>query len=416
MKQNDYLNIDVNHNRYQPVVLLLIFIVGLFNSTPFIRYMGYNSINRIISVLFYLSLFFLCTVIILDFLYNRRKLYRNSFTWYWVILFISVSFKFALYFIQSPRSIFPGGSHFSNIVTHMTNLLLIWVLIINIKNIRSLKQVIWGFGLGALFSAFIPLVFFPEMIGSRTIHINNYVFTGGFWNSAVISYMSVGWLLVAIAILEKSKIKRWILLISFFLLLFAGLAGLSRATLLSLLTSVFVYLLTSRKFVRYLRTILISIVAIFLLSAFFQDVMENFGNRLDGGLNIREESRVEIWKDYIEDIPSYFIIGESEGNYKKYSATYQGPHSVILNWFVQFGILAVLGFLCLILGLFNATKVISKKYNKNVAPALYAWIIAYLSIAMINETGFDQLSVFGGMGIILAWGNIISSSYSDCKE
>src|SRR5690606_36677579 len=124
------------------------------------------------------------------------------------------------------------------------------------------------------------------------------------------------------------------------------------------------------------------------------------------------EPRIEIWRDYMEDITKYIFFGEIEGNYTIYSVTRQGPHSVLFNWLVQFGLLALIGFLFLIKGLFNSVKKIKNKFPIETSAAIYAWIAAYLAVAMINETGFEQLTIFAGFGIILGWGNI----YNDFKK
>lgn len=408
MIQNRIINTKNNNIGYQLIIVLLMFLVGLQNSGPYLSYMGYSTFNKIMLVGFYILLGFMFVITVLNFLYKKKGIiFTHASFQYWLLLVIAVAFKFVVLFTQSPFSFMPGGSNFSYFLTHISNLVLMIVVIKNVHNDVCLKNVIWSFGIGAAFSAIIPLLFFPEMIGSRISSINNFMFSGAFWNSAVISLMSVGWLLIALFVSEKSKLKKVFSLGIFLLLAFASLSGLSRATLLSIIISVLIYLLFSKNFVRYIKTIGIITLLIIISIIYFQDVISNFEKRLDGGINISEESRVEIWKDYIEDVPDYFLLGEVSGDYKKYSITRHGPHSVVLNWITQFGLLGLLGFIMLLLGILKSIKLIKIKLSTDVAATLYAWLAAYLSIAMVNETGFKELSLYGGMGIILAWGKIV---------
>lgn len=395
--------------KFHPPIAVLMFLVGILNSRPYLNYMGHNRLTILLLLVFYILLVLMFMYSVLDFLYKGKKLtFVHSTIPYWSLLAIAVVLKFYIIFIQSPGSVLPTGKNFTYFLTHLGNVMLVIVLITNIYDISHVRKGIWAFGIGASFSAIIPLLFFPEMIGSRLSLVDDYVFSGAFWNSAVISYMSVGWLLIALLVNEKSKIKRGLLLGIFIILILASLAGLSRATLLSVVVSVLVYLLFSKNLVRYIRTIIVLIFISIVITTLFQDVIDNFERRLDGGINISDESRVDIWKDYIKDIPDYFILGELENNYKKYSITEHGPHSVVLNWFTQFGILALVGFFVLLFGLLKYIRKIGKSHSKHVEAVLYAWLAAYLSIALMNETGFKELSIYGGIGIILAWGNIIN--------
>src|SRR5690606_5296745 len=114
--------------------------------------------------------------------------------------------------------------------------------------------------------------------------------------------------------------------------IFGGIAGLSRAILLSILISIMVYLFFSKKIKKYLKTIILGLIIFTVIIFFFPTVYSNFSERLDDGLNVEEEPRIEIWRDYMEDITEYIFFGEIEGNYTIYSVTRQGPHSVLFNW------------------------------------------------------------------------------------
>lgn len=401
-------NIGFFKNGYQPIVVLLMFLVGMLNSNPYFNFMGYNNLTKFLLFTFYVLIAFMFLITIFDYLYNKKKFSLTNSTFpYLVVLIFAIVLKYFVLFIQFPSSFLPGEVNSINLLTHISNLSLVIIIINNIYKVRYIKSAIWAFGIGASFSALIPFVFFPEMIGRRISLIDNFIFVGAFWNSAVISYMSVGWLLIALVTLEKSKLKRGMLIGIFTLLVLGSFAGLSRAALLSIVISVMVYLLLAKNLISYFKTFFLILLFLFIISIYFQDAIDNFEQRLDGGINLEEESRVIIWKDYLQNISDYFFLGEIEGNYRKYSTTGHSPHSVLLNWFTQFGIFALIGYLALLYGLFKSIKVIREKHSKHIGAILYAWLFAYLSIALVNETGFDQLSVYGGIGILFSWANIV---------
>lgn len=402
-----YSKIDskkINHG-YQKIIVILMLVLGLLNSSDYFNFMGVSILNKILSLLFYSLLSFMIFIIISSYLYKKKGSGVSSYP-YWLILFIAVILKSIILIIQNPMSILPGGSNFSLLITIMSCLLLLIVLTKSIHSIYYLRTTIWSLGIGASFSGIIPLFYYPEMIGFRDALVNGYHFGGGFWNSGVISYISVGWLLIALLAGEKSRIKKIFLVSMFVLLALAGLSGLSRATLVSLIISIVVYLIMSNKFTQYLKVLMLTSILLIISFFVFQEAIDNFGKRLDSGNGVTDEERVVIWKDYIEDMPDYFIIGETEGNHKKYSKTGSGTHSILLNWLTQYGILGLLGFSILLLGVLKSIKNIRLKESKQTAAALYAWLAAYLSVSMMNETGFKELTVFAGIGIILVWGNL----------
>lgn len=409
MIRNENINLNKDKNDYQKIVVFLVFMAGFLNSRQYITFIGLGWLSGLMLMLFYGLLAMLVIYFILNMIYNNN-LYI-SYLNYWGLLVGSVFIKYLILYLQFPNSFLSEGGLFSSLQVFLIGFTLMLILILGIKSIYYLKTSILFFGLGASFSAIIPLIFFPEMIGTRTTIVEEFNFTGSFWNSAVISYISVGWLLIAISTFESSKKKRYLQVGIFILLILASLAGLSRGTLISLILSLAVYLIISNGLVKYIKTLifitLISIVGI----VFFQDTIESFQQRLEGGINIEEESRTTIWMDYLEALPSYFLIGAPEGDYTKYSFTNQPPHNVLLNWLAQFGIIALIGFISLLTGFVRIINSVRKNISLHTGAALYAWLVSYLSIAMINETGFNNLTIFGAFGLVLAWGNIINKDF-----
>lgn len=393
-------------------IFLVVFLAGLMNSANFFIVIGLNDLNTITKICFYLLLASLFLILLINNLLTRNSFLPEAFP-YWSVLLCAVLLNYFILFIQNPSWIFPGGKYFSDFFHFILILTIMIVLAGVLRSYQAIKLAIWGLALGSSFSALIPFLFYPEMIGSRDIDFQGHHFSGGFWNSSVISYISVGWLAVSLSTLEKSKIKSFFLMSLFLIMAIGGIAGLSRATLLSVVISVCVYIFFAKKFKKYIKVILSGAIIVFFVISFFPDLFTNFSARLEGGIDIEEEGRTKIWLDYLQDLPSYFLFGAIDGDYTKYSIYGMGPHSTILNWITQFGILGLLGFVILILGLVSSIKKIKVQFSIETSSALLAWLAAYLSVALINETGFKQLTVFAAFGIIMAWGNLSKKLNND---
>lgn len=391
-----------NHYDYHISLFLLVFIAGLLNAQSYIVYMGFYRFNNMLVTSLYILLLIITIYFILSFLYKGNKISIYS-TRYWILLVVVVVFKYFILILNNP-SVFSNDSFYSTFVKFSANITIMLLLIIGLKGITNVKKAIILFGIAASFSAIIPLAFYPEYIGTRITTINGFKFTGAFWNASLISYISAGWLLFSISTFEKSKLKRNIYICLFLLLVLASLAGLSRASLLSLIMATLTYLIFSNKLSEYIRLLLVACAIGFILFIFFKEPIDNFQERLEREVNIEEEPRFSIWLDYLEDYQDFFLLGTMDGNHRKFSSTGQGPHSVLLNWLSQYGIFALMGYVFLILGLLQSIHIIGKHYGKQTSAALYAWLVSYLSVALINETGFSELTVFVAFGMLIAWG------------
>lgn len=396
---------------YSKVLIIMLFIIGVLNGKPYFDFMGYSFFPQSLMLVIYFTTIILLLLTVMNIMFKRKNYILSSK--YWVVLAFALLLKYFLLFVQFPASFLPGHENFYPMLTNLINVFVVFILVENIKTMRDLKLSIWALGIGAFLSALIPILLFPEYIGLRSSEINGFKISGGFWNQSVISYMSVGWLLLFISIYEKNKLYKVIAFFIFVILIISGMFGLSRALLLSVILSTFVYLIVSNNLRKYIKSIVVITIIAGIGLFLFNDVIDSFTDRVDGGVQIEEEARVDIWKDYIKNIPDYFLFGEIEGNYKKYSTSVKkfGPHSVILNWLVQFGTLGLFGFLFLMYGILKSVKNIYYFQSKEFGSVVIAWFVAYMSIAVINETGFDQLSVFAAIGIILAWGNIAKKQH-----
>lgn len=399
-------NLEKKYSSNSYMVLIILFLIGFLNGKPYFDFMGFSILPQFLMLFVFIITILYSLIIFLDILFKRKSHIFSSN--YWIILFLALFIKYFLLFVQFPGSFMPGGDNLYPMISMFINIFVIFILVESIKNMEALRLSIWSLGLGALLSTVIPILLFPEYIGLRINEIDGFNISGGFWNQSVISYMSIGWLLIFLSAYENNRLYKILSFLTFLIIITGGLFGLSRALLLSIIISTFTYLTVSNKLRKYVRSIVVIIIVIGIASFLFSDVIEGLSNRIDGGVQIEEEVRVDIWRDYIKNIPNYFLFGEIEGNYKKYSSSPKefGPHSVFLNWFVQFGILGLIGFMYLIYGVYRSYKNILRLQNREYAAIVLAWLVAYLSIAGINETGFSQLSIYTGFGLILAWGNI----------
>ncbi|TYS59866.1 hypothetical protein FZC74_06840 [Sutcliffiella horikoshii] len=284
----------------------------------------------------------------------------------------------------------------------ITSLLALIVIILGVSNSKTLRGVISAFGIGALISVLIPLIFFPDMIGRRSVNVYGIIYEGGFWNNALISFASAAWIYIALAVNNGTKKTKLLAFITFGIAWIASFAGLSRTLILITVISITFYLMYIRKFKSILKISVIIIVLVTLIINLFPNIIEEFNNRLSANGNLFEdESRVNIWKSYLSNIPEFFFVGSLE-SYREFGPNGLGPHSAFLNWFVQYGIIGLVGFIYLIMGLIKEINIVKRK-SRNEAAFLWVWLISYISLALINQTGFVETSFYVAFGIVLSW-------------
>lgn len=408
-KNSIYIN---NFFRTENIIVLFVFVIGILNARNYFILLGYDNIERILTYIYYILLAFSFTIVFIEIGTQKKKIHKPFFI-YWIVIIIAILLKLFILFVQFPGSFMPNGYNFVYLINFISAIAILFVIINGVQNIELLKKCVFALAIGLFSSAMIPLILFPEMIGKREIIVNNITFSGGFWNVGVVGFISIGWILVAMSINEKNKAKKNILLFMTIIICLVGLAGLSRAILLAITLSLVVYLLVSRKVKQLVIVITIAIASVIAIMYLFNDISTNLMLRLEGGINIEEEARTQIWISYLTNIPDYFWFGEITGDFTKYTNWIFGPHSTPLNWFVQFGILGITGFIMLLLGTFKSIKYIVKVNSKSLSAPLYAWLFAYISVSFMNETGFNQYAIFCGFGFIYSWGIISYNRYKN---
>lgn len=135
-----------------------------------------------------------------------------------------------------------------------------------------------------------------------------------------------------------------------------------------------------------------------------ETIVEGFQNRfmnMSSG-NLNEEARVSIWREYLSNIPNYFLVG-AFGNYRRFGLNgIYGTHSSFLDWFVQYGIIGLIGYLYLLGSMLKEIFKV-KKSEPDIFKYLIAWFISYLTLITVNQSGFEDPSIYAGFAFVLTW-------------
>src|SRR5690625_7640276 len=86
---------------------------------------------------------------------------------YLIILAFAILIKYLFLFIQFPGSFAPGNVNFYPMLTSLISIFLIFILVENIKDLRTLRLSILALGTGSFISTILPLALFADCIGLR---------------------------------------------------------------------------------------------------------------------------------------------------------------------------------------------------------------------------------------------------------
>lgn len=393
--------------RILPLLLYIISFYASFRNANIYLFNGQNAVESVLLDYMYLTLLLGTFVwLIINRLYSKNdkiniKLLIMVVLIIWVV--IQAIFNTILTGVNMiPRNLLSG-------------LLAFTVLFLGIKNQRQFNYSFKSFVFGALVSALIPLIKFISVIGIRTTFYQGIYYPGGIWNAVLVSFISVGWLILAFLQRDEVKLgyKFWGLL-SFLVIWIGAFAGVSRSFFLSTVISILIYAFASNNFKKLLQvTLVVGLVIIALetllpetLSRIFERVMASVGN-------LAEESRVVIWKTYLENISNYAITG-AFGNYQDYGpkGVKYGTHSVFLNWLVQYGFIGLIGFISLLVATISEIFAIRSIKPKEFSFIL-AWLGGYLMQILISETGFVEASIYVGLAFTMLWRKFSSIETSE---
>lgn len=313
------------------------------------------------------------------------------------------------------------GYYFSNLITWTGNCgISIW-LINRINDnktiIKSLKVCLWMI----IIPIILLMLLHPEYIGQRISDLETTNFGGGIWNIGVFGFCSFAWLTIMCLPFMTNREKRF----SYFaliILIFAGIVGLSRSFILTVFLSFIYYFFqtskTANKLLKNVMLFLLIILSVALLYNIYPNIFESLLGRFHDSTSGTHNVRFLLWKNYFSNIKEYFIFGAPLGgpyNYYhnlSYKGFYYLPHSSVINYLITFGIG---GLICYISFL---TKIYFSKgiFDNQMKSCLKAMIIAYIILAFINQTGFNQIIFFVSFGIALAFIKINKKNESEKNE
>lgn len=342
----------------------------------------------------------ICLLVILPKILLELKAFFLSQGKYVMPLFLVISAKFILIWFFYPE-MYSKPYHCQTLIRFTVDFFLLLAILSIIRSVRQIRLAILSYGLGAAVIILMIMLYSPELIGQRESLVDDFIIAGSIWNIAVISLIAVGWYLVMILLDSDSKIIFRVLAgLSLSVIFLGGILGLSRTVIFASFVSLFFFALIWRKAKIWVVASCIILCVIILASMQSFTPVHNLGQRISE-TRVSEESRIVIWKEYLEKIPDYLLFGsgikEHKGYYEHESG--RGPHSAFLNYFVQFGLFGFFAFIWLIYGIFK--QILKLKYSLN-RHCLLSWLVFYLAVAFINETGFYQASVFWGIAIAFA--------------
>ena len=282
-------------------------------------------------------------------------------------------------------------------------LLASYIFVNNKKTLnKCLMAMVWVFLIPIIFT----LILYPEYIGERESFISEMNFAGGLWNIGVVAFGSFSWLLLAQR-KELSRGNRLIALLAVILFICCGVFGLSRTLIVMLIMSYGYYILNIRKDSRWLFIVVVSIVFAGLFLTLQPSLWDEMVVRFTDSTAGLENVRVLLWANYLSGIDEYWLIGAPEGSVYRYFSglTYAThnylPHSSIINFWCRFGVLAVIGYLTIVRYYFIGLKAETLELTKKKV-ALQSGCIAYMSLAFVNQTGYEESVFWITFGLIFS--------------
>lgn len=398
---------------------LLAFLLGVMNLKDLLYLLGVGYISRVLTM-FILCLLGVSALYLLKNVLSRHRghLFSKCFLFFTIVVFV----KYLTLYLSSPQTFMGvdnfsiGIDNYSSKTDYLSEALFFLIIILSIfvfvRSIRSLLElqcvVVW-LTLGCSIAPLISFVFFPYMVGSREILVQGVTFSGGFWNSSVIAFVAIFWI-VLFFLRDLSFMKSLLMKGLLAVILLGSAVGLSRSFFVALTCSSLVYFCSSKSFRNKFAFFFVLLIFAFIGWYFFGDVISNMQFRLQNH-KLGDESRLIIWSDYLSHVSEYWLFGSSVQGYRFYSLDGFGPHSIFLNCFVRFGIFGLLAFGVIIYSVFQSITKIARYYSSEKASLLFAWLANYLALVSYNETGFLVPSFYIVLALIIVMGDLVSRQY-----
>lgn len=312
------------------------------------------------------------------------------------------------------------GYYFSQLNTWLGNMAIVLFLAIKIKSKQDIIRCIISSMLVLLIPIIIIIVSNPSSLGTRESSLDNsdINFGGGLWNIGVVGFGSISWLAMALYNQAK-KSQRGIILLSVTVFLFVGIAGLSRTLILMVVFSISIYILLSKKNFKLIGRIILIVSTIFLFLVLEGNIVNSIIERFNDSTSGTQNIRFLLWASYLSFMNDYWLIGAPEGSVYNYYFNVDRfgvnflPHSAVINFFVRYGIFAVLAYFVLIKNSFlSIKKTICNKQNRI---CVICGGVTYVSLAFINQTGFSESIFYIMFGLNIAYSRILNNESNEQK-
>jgi hypothetical protein len=400
------------------LMMALTFLLGLRNARDLMDFLPFAALAPQIVMVAIIAIVTLFSVVLLRSF--GRGVPRGTGLKYFMPLIVVIMLKYLFLFLMSPDAFIndmgmgsPTGYFESNFSEFCLFTLVIFpaiIVLLYVRDFHELALVNLALVAGCAVAPIVSFIFFPEMIGSRDSHVGVAIFTGGFWNSSVIGLVVTLW--TSLSLRKYYSRKQAALLLTLLAFITTGaLVGLSRTAFICLGSSCVTYFLFSKAFLKKAAVAALVIASVFIVLRSFDTVAVNLEKRLTTESNLKEDPRMGIWKDYSEHLLDFLAFGVWMKQYKSYSTTGYGPHSIYLNWLVRFGVPGLLAFFWLLSGLVLSAFRIGKFISRERMAMTVAWLVAYLALSSYNEAGFIEPGVYLVMSFILIQARFATVQY-----
>lgn len=175
----------------------------------------------------------------------------------------------------------------------------------------------------------------------------------------------------------------------------------SRTGIVGLIMFLALYLLYSAyslKGSKLIITILIVVIALCLFINYSDVIFQSITN----GNNVDDEDRLPIWKSMIQLCQNYFFMGAGPGQSAHIKGSLGLPHNYFLEILLEFGIIGLISFLCIVRFSFIPKNYILKD-NKSIYLRCYMWLFILCTICPSSMQGYYYLWYI--FGICIAYNN-----------
>lgn len=303
------------------------------------------------------------------------------------------------------------GFYFSQINTWFGNMAVALMIAFYADSKEKLVKCISTSMLVLIIPTILVAIMHPSYLGTRqSVYDDGSKFSGGLWNIGVVGFGSISW--IGLSLIESAtKKQKKIIYFSTAVFIFVGVAGISRTLILMVAFSVIAYFLLTRKDMSWIAkmglVLLAAVLFCILEPSFLTSVLSRFNDSTSGTQNIR----IKLWKSYLSHWREYWLLGAPLGSVYNYYrdvdlfGAYFLPHSAPINFFLRYGIVALIAYIILLRNSFLSIQTNNQVEQKSRICILCGGI-AYITLAFINQTGYAEIIFYIMFGLLLAYARI----------